>query len=166
MRQTILAVLGAFVLALAVGPAAGIAQPLPPPGEGGPPMGPAGRMAKYLGLTDQQQEDIRKLMDDRRADHQALRDKVKKNREAMQAALESDNPDATAVGQLAIEAHKLHQQEKALRDAQEKAIRDLLTPDQKVKFDAMKALREQGMGGRPPEGGFGPRPNRGPWPRE
>jgi Spy/CpxP family protein refolding chaperone len=153
MRETILAVLGAGVLCLGVGPAAGIAQP-PPPGERGPGMGRPDHMAKFLGLTDPQQTEIRKVMEGRRGDRQALWEKLKTNREAMQQALESANPDAAAVGELAIEAHRLHQQEKALRDAQDEAIRDLLTPDQKVRFDAMKAMRPEGMGG--PRGpGFG-----------
>ncbi len=160
MRKTILAVLGAIVIALGVGPAAGIAQP-PPPGERGPWMGRADRMAKFLGLSQQQQDQIRKLMEDRRADHQALWDKLKKNRDAMKQALESANPDPTAVGELAIEAHQLHQQAQVLRDAQDKAIRDLLTPDQKVKFDAMKAMRPERMGG-PGGPGFGPRHGGGP----
>jgi Spy/CpxP family protein refolding chaperone len=158
MRKTILAVLGAGVLALLVGPAVGVAQP-PPPGERGPGMGRAHRMARFLGLSDQQREAIQKLMEEQRGDHQALREKLKKNRDAMQQALESANPDPTAVGELAIEAHRLRQQLRALRDAQDKAIRELLTPEQKAKFDAMTALREEGMGG-PPERGFAP--GRGP----
>ncbi len=160
MRQTILAVLGVGVLALGVGRAAAIAQPAPP-GERGPWMGRGDRMAKFLGLTDQQQAEIKKLMEGGRGDRQALWEKLKTNREAMQQALESANPDPAAVGELAIEAHKLHQQMQALRDAQDKAIRDLLTPDQKVKFDAMKAMRPEGMGG-PRGGGFGLQHGGGP----
>ncbi len=160
MRKTILAVLGAVVIAVGVGPAAAIAQP-PPPGERGPWMGRGDRMAKFLGLTQQQQDQIRKLMESGRADHKALWDKLKTNRESMQQALASASPDPAAVGELAIEAHQLHQQAKALRDAQDKAIRDLLTPDQKVKFDAMKALRAEGLGG-PRGAGFGLQHGGGP----
>jgi Spy/CpxP family protein refolding chaperone len=160
MRKTILAVLGTAVLALVVGPATGSAQP-PPPGERGPWMGRSEPMARFLGLTEPQQDEVRKLMEGRRADHQALREKVEKNREAMQQALESANPDPGVVGELAIEAHRLRQEERVLREAQDKAIRELLTAEQRVKFDAMKAPREEGMGG-PRRGGFGPRPERGP----
>jgi Spy/CpxP family protein refolding chaperone len=106
-------------------------------------------MARLLGLSEQQQDEVRKLMEERRADHQALREKAEKTRDAMQQALESANPDPAVVGELAIEAHRLRQQERALREAQDKAIRELLTAEQRVKFDAMKALREEGMGGRP-----------------
>ncbi len=160
MRKTIVAVLGAGVLALAVGPAAGAAQPAPP-GERGPWMGRAHRMARFLGLTEQQQDEIRKLMEERRGEQQALWEKLKKNREAMRQALEGANPDPAAVGELAIEAHRLHHQQQSLREAQDKAIRELLTPEQRVKFDAMKALREEGMGG-PPGGGLESRPGRAP----
>ena len=160
MRKTILAVLGAVVIALGVAPAAATAQ-APPRGGRGPWMGQADRMARFLGLTDQQQADIKKLMEAGRGDRQALWEKLKTNRDAMQQALDNANPDPAAVGELAIDAHKLHLQMRALRDAQQKAIRDLLTPDQKVKFDAMKALRPEGMGG-PGGPGFGPEHGGGP----
>jgi Spy/CpxP family protein refolding chaperone len=159
MRKTILAGLGAGVIALGVA-AAGIAQP-PPPGEHGPWMGRGDRMAEFLGLTDQQQTEVRKLMEDRRGDSRALWEKLKTNREAMQQALESASPDPAAVGELAIEAHKLHQQMQALREAQDQAIRNLLTPDQKVKFDAMKAMRPEGARG-PRGAGFGVEHGGGP----
>jgi len=160
MRKTILAVLGAVVIALGVGPAAAMAQP-PPPGERGPGMGRGDRMAKFLGLTEQQKTEVKRQMEAGRGDREALWEKLKTNRDAMKQALESANPDAAAVGELAIEAHKLHQQMQALRDAQDKAIRDLLTADQKVKFDAMKAMRPEGMGG-PRGAGFGREHGGGP----
>jgi Spy/CpxP family protein refolding chaperone len=160
MRRTIVAVLGAATLALVVGAAVGSAQ-LPPPGERGPWMGRGEGMARFLGLSEQQQGEVRKLTEDRRADHQALREKVEANFEQLQQALESANPDPAAVGELAIEGHRLRQQERALREAQDRAIRDLLTAEQQVRFDAMKALREEGPG-FPPEGGPGPRPGLGP----
>jgi Spy/CpxP family protein refolding chaperone len=160
MHKTILAVLGAVVIALGVGPSAAMAQP-PPPGERGPGMGRAARMANFLGLTDQQQAEIKKLMEAGRGDRQGIWEKLKTNREAMQQALGNPNPDPAAVGELAIEAHKLHQQMQSLRDAQDNAIRDLLTPDQKVKFDAMKAMRPEGMGG-PRGAGFGLQHGGGP----
>jgi Spy/CpxP family protein refolding chaperone len=166
MRRTILAALGTGVLVLVTGVTAGVAQP-PPPGERDPGRGWATgeghreHMARFLGLSDEQQEAIKKLMEDQSGDHQALREKLRKSREALQQALDGANPDPTSVGELAIEAHRLHQQARALRDARDKAVRQLLTPEQKVKFDAMKALRDERMGG-PWGGGFGPRPGRGP----
>jgi Spy/CpxP family protein refolding chaperone len=160
MRKTILAVLSGAALALAIGAAVGSAQP-PPPGERGPWMGRAEGFARFLGLSEQQQGEVRKLMEERRTDHQTLREKVERNFEELQQALESANPDSAAVGELAIEGHRLRLKERALREAQDEAIRGLLTQEQRVRFDAMKALREEGPGG-PPRGGAGLRPDRGP----
>jgi Spy/CpxP family protein refolding chaperone len=162
MRKTILTVLGGVAVALFAGAVAGSAQP-PPPGERGPGMGRPGALARVLALSEQQQEQLRKVMDEQRPEHEALREKLELNREQLQQALEAANPDPAAVGELAIEGHRLREQGRALREAQEKAVRALLSAEQKVKFEALKALREDGVGGRP---GFdrGPRPNRGPRP--
>ena len=155
MRKTILTVLGGAVLALGLVAVTGSAQP-PPPGKRGPGMGRPDAMTRFLALSEQQQEQVRKVMDEQRPEHEALREKLEKNRDLLQQALESANPVPEAVGELAIEGHRLREQERALREAQEKAFRGLLTAEQRAKFDAMKALREEGPGG-PPEGGPGPR---------
>jgi Spy/CpxP family protein refolding chaperone len=160
MRKTIPAVLSGAAVALVIGAAMGSAQ-APPPGERGPWMGRAEGLTRFLGLSEQQQGEVRKLMEERRTDHQALREKIERNFEGLQQALENADPDPTAVGELAIEGHRLRQKERALREAQDEAIRGLLTSEQRVKFDAMKALREEGPGG-PARGGPGPRPDRGP----
>jgi len=162
MRKTILAVLGGAALALVLGAVAGSAQP-PPPGERGPGMVRPDAMARFLALSEQQQEQVRKLMDEQRPEHEALREKLEKNREFLQQALEGANPDPAAVGELAIEGHRLREQQRALREAQEKALRNLLTAEQRARFDAMKALREGGMDGRA-GGGPGPRPEGSPRP--
>jgi Spy/CpxP family protein refolding chaperone len=164
MRKTILTVLGGAALALVLGAVAGSAQP-PPPGERGPGRGRPDAMTRFLALSEQQQEQVRKAMDEQRPEHEAMREKLEKNRDLLQQALESANPDPVAVGELAIEGHRLHEQQRTLREAQEKALRDLLTAEQRVKFDAMKALREEGPGG-PPGGGPGPRPEGGPRPSQ
>ena len=158
------AAVGGAALALVLGAVAGSAQP-PPPGERGPGTGRPDGVTRFLALSQQQQEQVRKLMDEQRPEHEALREKIEKNRELVQQALETANPDPAAVGELAIEGHRLREQERALREVQEKAFRGLLTAEQRVKLDAMKALREEGMGmGGPPGGGPGPRPDGGPRP--
>jgi Spy/CpxP family protein refolding chaperone len=161
MSKTIRAILGGAAFALVLGAAAVGAQP-PFPAEKGPRMGRPEGMTRFLALTEQQQEQVRKVMDERQAEHKALREKLERNRDQLQQALDSANPDPVAVGDLAIEGHRLRAQERALREAQDQAVRSLLTAEQQVKFDALKALREEGMGGPPaggpPEGGPG-------WPR-
>jgi len=148
-----LAVLGTAALTLALGAGAAGAQPPGPEGPGGmgPRMGRAEGMARFLGLSEAQKEQVRKLMEGRRAEHEALREQVEKNRQEMEEALESASPVPADVGLLAIEGHRLREQGRALRDAQDKAMRSLLTPEQQAKFDAMKALRDEGG----PMGGFG-----------
>jgi Spy/CpxP family protein refolding chaperone len=156
MRKKTLAILGGAAVALVLGAAAASAQPPAPEGPGGrgPRMGRAEGMARFLGLSEQQKDQVRKVMEERRAEHEALREKLEKNREMLREALESADPVPAAVGELAIEGHRLHEQGRALREAQDKAVRALLTAEQQVKFDAMKALREEGGpgGGEPPMG--------------
>jgi Spy/CpxP family protein refolding chaperone len=144
-----LAVLGT-ALTLALGGSAS-AQPSPPerPEGMGPRMGRAEGMARALGLSEAQKEQVRQLMEGRRAEHEALREKIEKSQQQLQEALEGANPDPVTVGELAIEGHRLREQGRALRDAQDKAVRAILTPEQQTRFDVMKALREEGgpMGG-------------------
>jgi len=164
MRTMRLPVLGATALTLALGAGAVSAQrPLPDgPGEHGPRMARAEGMARFLGLSETQKTQVRELMEARRAEHEALREKLEKNRDELEKALEGASPDPVAVGELAIEGHRLHEQGRALREARDKAVRKLLTPEQQAKFDAMKALRDDGgpMGGRGMRHGDGPRGHR------
>jgi Spy/CpxP family protein refolding chaperone len=161
MRKMNLAVLGTAALTLVLGSVAASAQPPGPDGPGGmgPRMGRAEGMARFLGLSEAQKEQAQKLMEGRRAEHQALREQVEKNRELMEKALEGANPDPVAVGELAIEGHRLRDQGRALREAQDRAVRAILTPEQQARFDAMKALRDEGgpMGRPGTRHGDGPR---------
>ncbi len=155
--RTTLAVLG--ITGLALGAAVLFAQPPGADGPGGPGahrMGRAEGMARYLGLSEEQKAQVEKLVQAQRPKHQALREKIEQNGQRLDEALEAASPDPLLVGELAIEGHRLRQQGKALREAHGKAVRALLTPEQQAKFDAMKALREDG--GRRGEG----RPGRGP----
>jgi len=149
MRKTSLVILGT-ALTLALGGSAS-AQPPPPGGPAGGRMGRAEGMTRYLGLSDAQKEQVHQLMQGRRAEHEALREQIQANSEQLRKALEVANPDPAAVGELAIEGHRLREQGLALREAQDKAVRAMLTPDQQAKFDAMKALRDEAG-----PGGFGP----------
>jgi Spy/CpxP family protein refolding chaperone len=165
MRKA-LAVAGVVALALGLGAAAG-GQP-GPEGPRGARMGPDHGMARFLGLSEEQKAQVQKLMEGQRTKHEALREEFEKNRQQLEQALQGANPDPTTVGELAIAGHRLRERGKALREAQDRAIRALLTPEQQAKFDAMRALREDGgpmgwgrpMGrhGMPPIGDEGPRP--------
>ncbi|HEX9186808.1 MAG TPA: periplasmic heavy metal sensor [Vicinamibacteria bacterium] len=154
--RTTLAVLG--ITGLALGAAVLAAQPPGadgPGGPGGPRMRRAEGMARTLGLSEEQKAQVEKLVQAQRPKHEALRQQIEQNDERLGEALEAGSPDPLSVGELAIEGHRLRQEGKALREEQDKAVRALLTPEQQAKFDAMKALREDGrrMGkGRPGRG--------------
>jgi Spy/CpxP family protein refolding chaperone len=167
MKKMSQAVLGAAALALVLG--VGQAQAQPPQGTG-PKEGAMGRghdrqqsIARALGLTDQQQEKVRQILDEQRPQREALQEKIQANRDALRQMLEDGTADATAVGELVLEGRKLHDQGHAMRVADTKKIRALLTPEQQTKLDAIEALREEhGPGGwRGPGGHFG-----GPGPGE
>jgi Spy/CpxP family protein refolding chaperone len=165
-----------------VAAAATMAAPLlaaEPPARPGRPggRGPMDGMARYLSLTDEQRTQIEEQRRQDRTAAEPIFARLRDNREKMRAALEAAAPDAATVGALAIEGHKLQEQLKSLREAGEKAIRAILTPEQQTKFDALQALRggpgrmgPMGMMGRgmgpgpfgPPPGGGGPVGDDGP----
>lgn len=163
-----LAVAGLVALA-AQAPAQPSAWPAPGerPGAGerpGPGMAPSGRteaMVRELGLSESQAEKLREIEDGRRAEREALSERITANRDELHRLLESGSADANAVGQLVLEGRKLHEQRKALRDAEQKAIRGLLTPAQQKKFDTLLEKRREHVPGRGQDG-FEGRPPGGP----
>jgi Spy/CpxP family protein refolding chaperone len=158
----------AFVLAAS----AGFAQPGPPswPSSGagqGAGLAPHARREgalRELGLSQAQQDKVREILDEQRAQRELLHEKISANRDALHELLESGSADAAAVGELVLKGRKLHEDSSALREAEQKAIRAILTPEQQKKFDKFQGPR-RGPGGRPgrgPEGWPGPPPGGGP----
>ena len=167
-----------FLVAAALSAAAATAQaqpgpmPGPEPGMGfepGPGMPPQGRpgagMAQDLGLTEAQQEKLREIMEEQRAQREAVYEKLAANREALHGLLEGGSADANAVGELVLEGRKLHEQSRTLRDAEQKAIRAILTPEQQKKFDQALAQRRERGPNRGP-GDFQGQPPGGPGARQ
>jgi len=172
-----------FLVAVALGvvAASAQAQPGPWPGPGYDPglgagqglgMPPPGRhdgIARELALSEAQQEKVREIMDEQRKEREALYDKISANRDKLHQLLESGVGDANAVGELVLQGRKLHEEGRALREAEQKAIRAILSPEQQKKFDqALEQRRDRGPGrgpegfqGRPP-GGSGTRQPRPP----
>ena len=157
----------AFVLVAS----AGFAQPGPPswpaPGPGQGASVPHARregMLRELGLSQVQQDKVREILDEQRAQREQLHEKISANRDALHELLEGGSADAAAVGELVLKGRKLHQESSALREAEQKAIRAILTPEQQKKFDKSQGPR-RGPGGRPgpgPEGWPAPPPGSGP----
>jgi Spy/CpxP family protein refolding chaperone len=106
-------------------------------------------LAQALGLTEEQKASFQAMREQHESEMQPLRDQARALHEKLRAALETESPDAQAVGEATI---ALHQHRKAVETAQ-KAFHDKLaaqlTPEQKAKFDALAQRHE--MGGR----GFG-----------
>ncbi len=146
--------------ALLLGAAATQAQP-PQPGAGppGPGLerqrahGPHDALSRMLELSESQQEKVREILDEQRPQREALHEKLSANRDALHELLESGSADASAVGELVLEGRRLHEESRGLREAEQKAIRGVLTPEQQKKFDAMKERRrERGPRGEGPHG--------------
>lgn len=110
----------------------------------------AQRLAEELGLTEEQQASWKALQEQHRAEMQPLWSQGRELREKLRAAIEAENPDPQTVGAatLAFEQHRKEME--AARQAFREKLSALLTPEQKAKFDALKASRR--MGPRGPEG--------------
>jgi Spy/CpxP family protein refolding chaperone len=134
----------AWAAATAVLLGATVASAQPPGREGARARRPGMQAAAdYLGLTDQQKAAFEQLREKQRPQMQALREQMRDNGKALREALEGESPDPTRVGELVIAGHQLRAKGRALRDEADKQLRAVLTPDQQVKFDAMKALRAE-----------------------
>ena len=112
----------------------------------GPP--PPRELAEYLGLTTDQQTQIDALHQSMRSTIEPLLDQRRAADEQVHALVEASTPDPTAIGKQVLAVHAIDQQIKSANDAMDQKIAALLTPDQKVKFDAFNAARR--FAGPPP----------------
>jgi Spy/CpxP family protein refolding chaperone len=105
------------------------------------------RLAEYLGLDAQQKEAIRKLRQQQRDDMKPLLEEGRDLRSKLREATDAEKPDALAVGEatLALKAHR--EKMKAQREAFEQRLIAILTPEQKQKYEALKAVRGFGRSG-------------------
>ncbi|MCP3959403.1 MAG: periplasmic heavy metal sensor [bacterium] len=153
------------VALLALLPLAAFAGPGEGPGHRGHGRGPDGPMIPppgYLDLNDEQIEAAEALRDDARAQLEGVREQTRALHEQMKAALETDNPDALTVGQLAIEIHGLRDRVRTVREDVETQFAALLDAEQLEKWENFKELREsrrgprhRGGSGKGFRGGFG-----------
>ena len=100
------------------------------------------RMAKKLGLTDDQKAQMKTMRETQKADNQALRDQMKQLREDMQNL---DPSDGTAVAAIAARKGELSRQMFIARSQARVAFESILTEDQKAKLAEMKAKRKARM---------------------
>lgn len=107
-----------------------------------------GRLAEYLGLDAQQKAAVQKLHQQQREEMKPLWEEGRELRRKLREATDADKPDALAVGEatLAVKAH--HERVKAQRAAFDQKLAALLTPEQKQKYEALKAARAFGRDSR------------------
>lgn len=170
-----------LVLLLAAAPLA-LAQPFGPGGGPGGPGGPGGgpgdgadapglglhlhRLAAFLDLTDAQITQAQAIFEAARDAAKPLRETQMALHEELRALLESDAPDATAVGELVLELHANRKQIGTIHEAAWTDFKALLTAEQLDKLEQLGEVRRHfghGRGGahqfRP---GFGAGPGPGP----
>ena len=145
MRRLWITMMTAAVVATAGG--AAMAQGAP---HGGPHPH---RMAAALGLTDQQKAVWDTAFSTMRATAQPLHAQAKAIRVEIDALFAQGNPDPALLGQKMIAMHAVREQLQQARVAMESTTTSVLTDEQKLKLDALKAARPphgRPWGGPPP----------------
>lgn len=119
-------------------------------------------MARALELTDEQKTAFRDVLEQHRTKMQSLGEKIRQNHQALEAALEVDDPDPAAVGKIAIQGRALRKQAETHREQMKQALREFLTPEQQTKLDVLESMRGRGLrfgpGGPAPVGPGGQPP--------
>ena len=145
MRRLWITMMTAAVVATAGGQA--MAQGSP---HGGPPPQ---RMAAALGLTDQQKAVWDAAFSTMRATAEPLHAQAKAIRTEIDALFAQGNPDPALLGQKMIAMHAVREQLRQARATMQSTTASVLTDEQKVKLEAIKALRPphgRRWGGPPP----------------
>jgi Spy/CpxP family protein refolding chaperone len=115
-----------------------------PPADGGPSgEGHLQRVADHLGLTADQQAAWKSLFEQHKAETAPLRQEGRELHERLKAAVSTENPDPTAVGAATLALKEHRQKVKAAHSAFETRLTSTLTPEQKTKFEALKAAHQR-----------------------
>jgi Spy/CpxP family protein refolding chaperone len=97
-------------------------------------------LAVFLDLTDQQVEQWRAVHESRR---QAMSDRMDTMRglhERIEDLAGAETPDAAAIGELVIEAHRLRAAAELEHQQMHEEVMALLTPEQRERFEKMREL--------------------------
>jgi len=121
--------------------------------QGPPSGGPPPRMAAALDFTDQQKAVWASAFSTMRATAQPLHAQEKAIRAEIDALFAQGNPDPALLGQKMIAMHAVRDELQQARAAMESTTTSVLTDEQKLKLDALKAARPhhgRPWGGPPP----------------
>jgi periplasmic protein CpxP/Spy len=104
------------------------------------------RLTRQLKLTPDQQNQARSIFADARKQTQGLAPKLRDERQAMSAAIKSDNE--AQIDQIARQDAPLNSQARAIHAKAMAKFYSTLTPDQKVRFDSMRSNSRVNARGR------------------
>ncbi len=112
----------------------------------GPPPGPPphDRIAAALGLNDEQKAAWAAARHTFWTTTQPLREQARSLRGEIDALVAQGSPDPAVVGQKTIALYGVRQQIQAAHTAMDSAIASMLSPEQKLKLEALKAARPMG----------------------
>lgn len=145
MKQNLQISILLAALLLVVSVSSAPAQAVQPGQPEHPPSGPQHRQfggdpIRQLNLTPEQREQIRTIREQSKEERGRINERLRETNRALEAALDSDNPDETAVEQRAREVMAAQAAAMRLRVLTEVNIRRVLTVEQKT---LLRTLREQ-----------------------
>lgn len=108
-----------------------------------------------LNLTESQKNDVRQILDSRKATFQSLHEQARADWDALRTLSESQAPDTSAVGAAFLKLRASRQALRAERESAMQEVRSVLTTDQKNQFDMMKQQRQERFGHRGMQGAPG-----------
>ena len=106
------------------------------------------RLANELNLTDKQKATWKQLHEQHFQSIQPLIEQERQIHTQIREQLDSGNADAEAIGKLMISGHDVRKQFQTSREELEAKLSQVLTPEQKAKFDALKQQRQERRGRR------------------
>ena len=105
----------------------------------------ADRLAQYLGLTEEQQASWKSLHEQHKTEMAPLWQEGRDLHQKLRTAMGAENPDPTAVGAATLALHQHREKVRTAEKAFQGQLTNLLTPEQKTKFEAFTAA-DRGRG--------------------
>jgi len=127
-----------FLLGLSVAVLLAPAAPGAETARRGARRAPLAAAKTFLGLSDQQVEQLVQLRRDERQALQPVRQQMKDKAQALQQLRQSTNPDPAAVGQLVLDMQKLREQARTVDGDYHKRALDILDATQREKVQNLQ----------------------------
>lgn len=97
-------------------------------------------IARFLGLTAEQNAQVKTLRTTLKTTVDPIQDGIADLRDQIQDLFEATTPDACAIGALTVQIHGDYERIEAARDTFEAGFEALLTPEQLTKWNALKVV--------------------------